>query len=156
MRGYNLLFTVSTIFTILHLSPLHLSSHSFTSASPSSVSFPFILSRPSPFSLYFCQAVKWMLAYFRALLSNSLSCAGQVRGSAECKLAADETSTQKQLARPPTVAWRSVASVLFTSQIQSVIYIQRSEPSPSEDFRSVNVGRLLCGHKKNPQKTEVV
>lgn len=42
----------------------------------------------------------------------------------------------------------SCTSILFTSQIESVIYIQRSEPSLSEDFRSANVGRLHCEHKK--------
>lgn len=42
----------------------------------------------------------------------------------------------------------SRTSILFTSQIESVIYIQRAEPSLSQDFRSANVGRLHCGRKK--------
>lgn len=49
-------------------------SFSFTNALPFSVSFsfPLILSLSFPSALSYCQAVKWMLAYFRALLSNSL------------------------------------------------------------------------------------
>lgn len=107
------------------------SSSSFTLASP----FCLILFTPPPPTklptlfpspLYYCQAVKWMLAYFRALLSNSLSCTGQVRGSAECNLAADETSTQKQLAWPPTIAWR--ATHLFCSQVkQRVLFISKGQ-----------------------------
>lgn len=86
--------------------------------SPRAVSFSFllVLSLPSPSPLFYCQAVKWMLAYCRAPLSNSLSCAGQVRGSAECDLAADETATQRQLARPPTAAPTTGRS--FCSQVK--------------------------------------
>lgn len=47
--------------------------------------------------------------------TRSLSCAGQVRGSARCNLAVDETNAQKQLARPPTIACR--AAHLFRSQV---------------------------------------
>lgn len=43
-------------------------------------------------------------------------------------------------------------SVLFTSQTPSIIYIQRSAASLSEDFRSVNVGRLHCGCRKNKKE----
>lgn len=100
-----------------------------------------------PPSLFYCQAVKWMLAYFKALLSNSLLCTGQVRGSAERDLAAYETSTLKQLAQPPTVARRMMRLFSFTSQTESIIYIRRSSPTLSKDFRSANVGRLNCGQR---------
>lgn len=48
-------------------------------------------------------------------------------------------------------------SVLFTSQIESIIYIQRSAPSLSEDFRSVNVGHLHCRRtkQKKSKKSDV-
>lgn len=42
--------------------------------------------------------------------------------------------------------------VLFTSQIECIIYIQRSVPSLSEDFRSVFVGRLHCRHEKKEKR----
>ena len=110
MKGYYPLFSLSRIFSLprISLSPTTspvTDSFSFTDTLPFSVSFspPLVLPLPSPSPLCYCQAVKWMLANFRALLSNTLSCAGQVRGSAECNLAADETSTLKQLVRPPTV-----------------------------------------------------
>lgn len=107
------------------------------------LSLPLLL----PPSLYYCQAVKWMLAYFKALLSNSLLCTGQVRGSAERDLAAYETSTLKQLAQPPTVARRMMRLFSFTSQTESIIYIRRSSPTLSKDFRSANVERLNGGQR---------
>lgn len=121
--------------------------HSPTLFFPHSLFLSFLSPLLFPPSLYYCQAVKWMLAYFKALLSNSLLCTGQVRGSAERDLAAYETSTLKQLAQPPTVARRTKRLFPSTSQTESIIYIRRSSPALSKDFRSANVERLNCGQR---------
>lgn len=69
--------------------------------------------------------------------SLSLSCAGQVRGSARRNLAVDETNAQKQLAQPPTIASR--VAHLFCSQVKlggwgGVIYIQKGRTHPIRGF----------------------
>lgn len=136
MRGYYPLFSLSTVFhsCATLYPPCYLRGHwqfliHQRSSFLSFFSFLLILSPPFPSPLYYCQAVKWMLAYFRALLSNSLSCAGQVCGSAECNLAADETSTLKQLARPPTVArWTERSGSVQESNGEYYLYPKVSHP----------------------------
>lgn len=84
--------------------------------------------------------------------THSLSCAGQVRGSTRYNLAVDETNTQKQLARPPTIASR--AAHLFPSQVKSggLFISSGAKPSPSEGFRSANARHLRC--RRTEKKTD--
>lgn len=81
---------------------------------------------PSLLPLYYSQAVKWMLAYFRALLSNTLSCTGQICGSAECNLANATTSILKQLAWPPTVNGEPSIGSVHQSNHEYHLYLKVS------------------------------
>lgn len=60
----------------------------------------------------------------------------------------ERAKKNKQLVRPPTITW--IATHLFCSQVKSsALFIsKRSEPSPSEAFRSSNPGRLHRREKK--------
>lgn len=84
----------------------------------------------------------------------SLSCAGQVHGSAQCNLAVDETNAQKQLARSPTTASR--AAHFFRSQVKSRgLFISRgAKPTPSEGFRSANARHKCCRRTKQNKNSE--
>lgn len=65
--------------------------------------------------------------------TRPLSCAGQVRGSAQCNLAMDEKKHTNVIS-PATNRFQSCTSVLFTGQMKVVIYIQRGKTHPIRGF----------------------
>lgn len=87
----------------------------------------------SPSSLCWCQAVKWMLAYFRAMLSNTLSlmCRPSPWLSA-VQLGSGRDKRTKAISPATNNRFQSCTFVPFTSQIRGVIYIQKGKNPPHQ------------------------
>lgn len=103
---------------------------------------PFCQSHPRSFaptlppsSLCWCQAAKWMLAYFRAMLSNMLAlmCRPSPWLSA-VQLGSGRDKRTKAISPVTNNCFQSRTFLPFTSQIKGVIYIQRGKTHPIRGF----------------------
>lgn len=64
-------------------------------------------------------------------------------GLSRVRLGSRRDEDTKAISAATNSRLESEAFVLFTSQIESIIYIQRSAPGLSQDFRSANMGRFM-------------